>query len=159
MNIRKIIKAQKAITKTGSWASGVMPKSAFPLSKSGNKTYKLGNRRWRIVVFDALDAEFRLFINYHPALYQYQAMLGFDVAGDMKVLASLEFHPTHGGWHVHVCCDEVGSVPVGVKRGPWLRNLNGSGPKHSMPCPETDSAAFNRAVSFFRLDRVGGGWI
>jgi hypothetical protein len=134
-----------------------MPKTAFPLSKSGNKSYKLGNRRWRVVTFDACGLSCRLLINYHPTLFQYQAILGVDVGGDVKVLASLEHHPTHKPWHVHVCCEDIKTAPSGIKRGPWFKGMNAIGPKHRAPFPVSDDAAFNRAVSFFRLDRLGDG--
>lgn len=153
MDVRTILKAAKRIRSIGNWSDGTMPKSAFPLSKSGSKAYRLGNRRWRVVTFAAHGLECRLLINYHPMLLQYQAILGVDVGGDTKVLCFLEFHPTHKGWYTHSCCGSISAVPPGIKRGPWLVNLNGSGKRHRMECPITDDAAFQRAVSFFRLDR------
>jgi hypothetical protein len=156
MDIRGLVKAEKDIKQPGRWTTGTMPKTAFPLSKSGSKAYRLGNRRWRVVTFEVAGLECRLLINYHPMLLQYQAMLGIDIGGDTKVLASLELHPTHGGWHIHASCDDIASVPSGLKRGPWNKGLSGSGPRFRTPCPDTDEAAFHRAVSFFRLDRTSG---
>jgi len=137
-----------------------MPRTAFPLSKSGNKAYRLGNRRWRVVTFDAAGLSCRLLVNYSYALSQYQAMMGVDANGDTKVLA-LERHPTHKGWHAHACCEPIQAVPAGIKRGHWIKNLNGSGVKHQAPIPNSDAAAFARAVAFFRLDKTveGGGLI
>ena len=157
MQVREIIRSAKSIQQPGRWAAGAMPKTAFPLSKSGSKAYKLGNWRWRVVTFNVAGLNCRLLVNYHPALLQYQAMLGVDIGGDTKVLVCLEHHPTHKPWHAHVCCDDVNVVPSGMRRGPWMRSVNGTGAKHRMPCPATDEAAFNRAVSFFRLDRNAGG--
>lgn len=157
--VREIIRSTKGNRQLGKWAVGAMPKTAFPLSKSGSKAYKLGNRRWRVVTFDACGVSCRLLINYHPTLSQYQAMLGIDIGGDTKVLVCLEHHPTHKPWHAHVCCDDIENVPSGIKRGPWVKSINALGLKHRMPCPATDESAFNRAVSFFRLDRDGGGLV
>lgn len=153
MDVRDIIRAAKRIKNDGRWAAGTMPRMAFPLSKSGSKSYKLANRRWRIVIFEACGLSCRLLINYHPLLSQYQAMLGVDVDGDMKVLATLEHHPTHNGWHAHVCCDPIEDAPVGIKRGPWVKLMHARGVKHRALTPRSDEAAFNRAVSFFHLDR------
>ena len=157
MNVREIISAPKTIKSTGQWDIGTMPRAAFPLSKSSNRAYRLGNRRWRVVQFTSRGLVCRVLINYSAALAQYQATLGVDFGSDVKVLASLELHPTHGGWHAHACCDDVSTVPAGIKRGPWVRNLNGCGVKHRMPCPSDDDSAFNRAVSFFCLDRIERG--
>jgi len=157
MNVRDVIKSPKSITDSGVWADGTMRKSAFPLSKSGSKAYRLGNRRWRVVRFEAHGMAFRLLINYHPMLLQYQAILGAEVGGDTRVLAFLEHHPSHKSWHVHVCCDSIESVPLGIKRGPWFKNMGGCGPKHHMEAPTSDDTAFTRAVSFFRLDKRDAG--
>lgn len=161
MDVRDIIRAGKRVKSDGAWASGAMPRSAFPLSKAGNKAYKLGSRRWRVVTFEAHGLNCRLLINFSRPLGQYQAILGVEVAGDTKVLASLEHHPTHKGWHVHVCCRPIKDVPPGMKRGPWVASLSAKGAKHRMAVPASDDAAFERAVAFFGLDRreEGGGLI
>ena len=155
--IKDIVRSPKRITNDGQWASGTMPRSAFPLSKSGGRSYKLGNRRWRVIVFEADGVSCRLLINYHPMLLEYQAILGVELGGDTKVLACLEYHPTHKPWHIHVCCDAVKSIPSGIKRGPWLKSMNGTGAKHRLPAPVSDDCAFKRAVSFFGLDRRENG--
>lgn len=155
VHIRRIIASTKTVTELGRWAKGTMPKSAFPLSKSGSKSYRLGNRRWRVVAFEASGMKCRLLINYHPTLLQYQAMLGVEINGDTKVLARLELHPTHKPWHAHVACGPLDSIPPGVKQGSWVRNLNRGNDASS--CPRTDSEAFAKAVKFFRLDRTSVG--
>ena len=120
MKVRALIVSTKSIVSHGTWATGKMPRTAFPLSKSATKAYRLGNRNWRVVTFDACSSNCRLLINYSYALGQYQALLGVQDGGDMKVVAALELHPTHGGWHVHTSCDSD-DVPPGIKRGPWVR--------------------------------------
>ena len=156
MKLRALIVSEKVITSHGTWATGKMPRSAFPLSKSGTKAYKLGNRRWRVVAFDVCGATCRLLINYSHALGQFQAMLGVQHGGDTKVLGTLELHPTHGGWHAHVGCDSK-DVPAGIRRGPWIRRMSGSKGCYSRKCPETDDEAYRMAVDFFRLDKTPGG--
>lgn len=79
-------------------------------------------------------------------------MLGVEVGGDTKVLATLERHATHKGWHAHVCCHPLEDAPAGIKRGPWVRSMNAAGKGHRVDTPANDDAAFARAVSFFRLD-------
>jgi hypothetical protein len=157
MLLRHIILAKKVISAPGQWQSGKMPRTAFPLSKSKAKAYRLGNRRWRALSFTADGNLFRLLVSYSYDLGQFQAMLGMDDGGDTKLLARLERHPTHAGWHMHVTCDSD-DAPPGIKAGPWVRCLHGKlQRKYKRDVPQTDAAAFQMAVSVFRLDRTEGG--
>lgn len=128
-----------------------MTRTAFPLSKSGGKAYRLGNRRWRVVTFQIGAASYRLLINYSHTLGQYQAMLGLEAGGDTKVIASLELHPTHGGWHIHSACEDDSHIPSGIKRGPWVKNVPIRVRPFDSKCPANDSEAFQMAVNVFRL--------
>jgi len=93
-----------------------------------------------------------------PYLSQFQAMFGMiDAAGDTKVLATLEFHPTHDGWHAHAACGDIAAVPSGVKRGSWVSRLCGKGQAHKRGCPNTDNEAYQRAATFFRMGARAGG--
>lgn len=98
-------------------------------------------------------------MSYSYSLGQYQAMLGIVDGGDTKLLARLERHPTHGGWHMHATCDSDAAQP-GIKVGPWVRCLHGKKDKrYRGDVPKTDDNAFRMAAAVFRLDKVeGGGW-
>lgn len=158
MKLKDIIRAQKEITSAGNWATGRMPRNAFPMSKSGEKAYRLGNRTWRVVAFRALDLECRLLINFSAILGQYQAWLGILTAGDTKVVSQLEYHPTHCAWHVHAACDDLENVPGGIRRGPWLRRLKRGRAyvaKHPFDFGESD--ALTVAYRFYGMDRTFRG--
>jgi hypothetical protein len=157
VDLRALVRAPKRILNDGEWKAGVMPRTAFPLSRSGNKAYRLGNRRWRVVLFEALGLRCRMLIQYHPGLGQYQASWGVEHEGDIKVVAQLEYHPTHGGWHVHACCSDIADVPAGIRRGPWNKLLHGRGTRHRMAAPTSDDSAFQRAMLVFGVDRRGQG--
>lgn len=155
MKLKDIIKAPKTITAPGKWMAGKMPRAAFPLSKSGNKAYRLGNRRWRVTEFQIGSAEFRLLINFNRSLQQYQAMLGLTHGTDTKVLATLEYHGTHGSWHAHVCCESLDTVPSGIKRGPWVKRLpDARRYNRAEKFDIDDDTAFACAVDFFGLDKA-----
>jgi hypothetical protein len=156
MAVRGLLTSAKTILDAGKWQSGTMPRTAFPLSKSNKRAYRLGNRQWRVVRFLANGHTCRLLINYSAALGQYQAMLGVEAAGDMQVVISLELHPTHDPWHAHVACGPIASVPYGIRRSHHMKRMCGRGKKHAMSCPTTDESAFARAVSFFGLDKTAG---
>ncbi len=154
---RLIIAASKAITDTGKWGTGRMPRTAFPLSRSGAKAYRLGNRRWRVVTFSAAGAECRLLISYSFALFEYQAMLGVMIGDDTKVVATLEHHANHNPpWHAHLCCDPLSEIPVGIKRGPWNKRFCGTAKRYRERFPNTDGSAFNMAARFFKLGARSG---
>jgi hypothetical protein len=160
MKLIALICAKKAVTDHGKWKDGEMPRSAFPLSRVKSKAYKLGNRRWRVLCFEAEGKKCRLLINYSSALGQYQAMLGVDHSGDTRVVARLERHPTHGGWHAHVACD-TDTAPLGVKGGLAVEKLAGNCGIYKRPIPDNDAAAFNMAVDFFKLHLLtsAGGFL
>ena len=155
MRLRHIILSDKENLSLGSWAQGLLPRSTFPLSRSGNRAYRPGNRRWRLVTFDTNGCSFRLLINYSAKLGQYQAWLGLIDGGGTKVVAQLEKHPTHKGWHIHAACDVLSDVPTGIIRGPWLRHLDRARrAEEADPAAMTDDTAFAVAQRFFRLDKV-----
>ena len=84
-------------------------------------------------------------------------MLGLDDQGDTKLLARLERHPTHAGWHVHVAC-ESDDAPPGIKQGPWVKCLHSRlHKKYRKSAPENNVEAYQIAVAVFRLDRTEGG--
>lgn len=102
-----------------------MPRAAFPLSRPRNRSYRLGAFRWRIVCFEALEADFRLLIAYRADKEQYRAVLAQEHDRDMAVLAQYEFHGTHPGWHVLATCKDIEDAPTGVMRHPWQRRFPG----------------------------------
>jgi len=114
------IRSRKTIVEGGKWATGKMPHTAFPLSKSHN--YTLGSAwRWRVCRLVSGDKNFRLLVAYQAAKAQYQAWLGCESGADQAVLARLEFHPSHRGWHCHVKKGPLDEVACGVVKQPQSR--------------------------------------
>lgn len=153
MKLRRIVQATKTITDSGTWKTGSkMPKSAFPLSKSSQ--FKVSSTyTWKVISFDALGERFRVLIYYRIALHQYSAVLAKAVGGDMLVMARLEFHGTHPGWHCHALCDATGAVS-GRSGAPDKRIPKVSGfHKQSEYGVAGDRSAHDKAAKFFRLDK------
>lgn len=50
------------------------------------------------------------------------------------MIASYEFHASHGGWHVHSGCGQLEDIPVGRYKGPWKRDI----PSEWEKCRRTD---------------------
>lgn len=120
MNVWKLRKSPKSNVNLGAWKLGKMPRSAFPMS--GRRAYTLGARwTWRVVTFDADQRSLRLLVAFRTDKEQYRATAGVANDGDTTIVASVEFHGTHPGWHVHYPSKPVADVPSGVMRAPWVR--------------------------------------
>jgi hypothetical protein len=90
-----------------------MPQSAFPLSRS--HSYTLGSSwTWCVCELAAGPDRYRLLVGFDPMKEQYRAWLALVCGHDQAVLARLEFHPSHKGWHCHVKKGPVAEVARGV---------------------------------------------
>jgi hypothetical protein len=157
---QQIRSAAKVVSDWGKWQTGNMPPGAFPLSKRRNRSYRVGTAyKWRVIQFSALGETCRVLIRYNAAKEQYAAVLAVERNRDMTVIASLEFHGTHPGWHKHGGCGDVDALPAGSMRG---------GMHKRFPSPRTthrrrdfraanDGDALDIARKFFRLDKTEGG--
>lgn len=157
VNWRDIVSAKKSIDDAGAWSSGPIPRSAFPLSRSGNRAYRPGNRRWRALRFRVHGLECRLLITLSLPLEDFRADLGVLENGDMKVLAALEFHGTHGDWHAHVREADIAAISPGFRRGPDVVRLEPPPGFGWTGFGLDEQRAYKVTVDFFRLDRTGAG--
>ncbi|MDY0065373.1 MAG: hypothetical protein RBS02_03270 [Steroidobacteraceae bacterium] len=154
MRIKDVIRAEKADVTYGGWHTGQMPKSLFPLGKSGKHSLNFrGGYDWQAVRFGALAAEFRVVVAVNFAKCEYYAHLGKIVGSDTQMLVSYEYHATHGGWHVHAGCGDIDLIPVGRYKGPWKRSI----PKNWADCRQTEwgvatkEAAISKACKAFGI--------
>jgi hypothetical protein len=118
----RAIRERKTFTTVGPWNSGKkMPRTAFPLSRS--HSYPLGSGFEWCVCEAASDSEaYRLLVGFDASKAQYRAWLGLVAGHDTKLLARLEYHPSHKGWHVHIKLGDVEQVVRGVVREPRGRD-------------------------------------
>ena len=162
MRLKDILKAEKSGFDWGNWQEGSkVPRTAFPLSKSRDRAYRLPAYRWRVVTFEALGHSFRLFIAYRLDKEQYRSVLAQDHGRDMTVIAQYEFHGTHPGWHLLATCDEIEDAPAGVMRHPWQRRFpkawrSTSSLRNARFGVANDDQALNAAAKFFRLHNREG---
>lgn len=93
-----------------------MPSTAFPMRRG--KGYRLaGSWRWVVHLLEAGDATYRLLIGYDLAKAQFQAWLGLVDGNDSALVARLEFHDSHGGWHCHWKTGHTDTLVRGIVRG------------------------------------------
>lgn len=137
-----------------------MPKtnSRFPLSK--NRGIRLGaGWTWTVLNLSAGNKDFRMLIAYHVGKENYQAVLGYEFDADTHVIACLEYHGTHAGWHVHGCCSAPEKMNVGRMRYPDMKRLPSGKSKHRrIDFGVTESAALKPAVDFFKLQDALDAW-
>lgn len=130
-----------------------MPKTGngFPLSKA--KGLRVGGGwHWVIIELEAGKAECRLLVAYHPAKENYLAVLGYLVGADTHVIAALEYHGTHPGWHVHGCCLSAKPGNVGRIRYPDMKRMpDGKSHHRSTVFGVSEADALEPAIKHFRL--------
>lgn len=108
------IRSEKQLTKIGEWQSGKrMPRTAFPLSRS--HSYALGSSfDWCVCEAACAQHQYRILIAFDAVKAQYRGWLGVVCGHDQALIARLEFHPTHHGWHVHVKKGSLDKVARGI---------------------------------------------
>jgi hypothetical protein len=156
---QQIRSADKVVSDWGKWQTGGMPQTAFPLSKRRGRAYRIGSSyKWRVIQFTALGETCRVLVLYNAAKEQYRATLAIERDRDMIVIASLEFHGTHPGWHLHGACGDIDSHPMGSMRGPLQRRVPGSRTTHRRHDfnVTNEGTALDAAAKFFRLHKTEG---
>lgn len=127
MRARQFVNTPKNITHAGKWRCGAvdskqgkMSKDSFPLSK--RFAFQLGNQwHWRVDHWEAGSASGRLLIAYHLGKGNYLAWISLEHGpNDFTVVACLEFHGDHDGWHVHTGLAAIDEFATGCTR---QRNL------------------------------------
>lgn len=149
------IRERKTVRDRGQWKSGKMPRTAFPLSKSHN--FALGSGwRWRVSKAVAGDRCFWLLVAYEQSKAQYRAWLGLESGTDQALLARLEYHPSHRGWHCHIKTGEVAGVGCGVVKHAGAREtVKACPPNPALNVSDTNAEAIAWRV-FNVADETGG---
>ena len=146
-----VARREKTITDGGKWTYGKMTHAAFPLSR--NHGYRLGQYwNWRVIELELEGALYRLLVAYEPRKLQYRAWLGLVKGDDQILLARLEYHPDHLGWHCHMTYGELEKITPGVVKRHTDR-LKACPDKE--PFQPTDMTALNAALRVFRMVPAG----
>lgn len=113
MRVLLAARHRKTLSLCGQWQSGKMPRTAFPLSK--NNSFRLG-RGWDWCIHELIDANYsyKLLVAFHKGKAEFLAWLTMSKGTDQAVLARLEYHRSHLGWHVHLKPSVVDNVSLGV---------------------------------------------
>jgi hypothetical protein len=131
MNLKEFISGDKLNVHHSPWGDEKLRAKDFPLSKKSGKTYPLTRQwRWRVTTLELENRKFRLMATYHKTVPEFMAVLAEDLETDSRIIARLEFHGTHDGWHIHPVCDDFDNVAPGVIRPSGTKRLPAGGKHH-----------------------------
>lgn len=106
-----------------------MAKADFPLSK--NSSFRLGTG-WEYCIHQLSGpATMRLLVAFHAGKSDYLAWLTIENGEDQALIARLEYHASHLGWHVHLKPDDLANVIWGVVKQPRERLVDCKSGAHS----------------------------
>jgi hypothetical protein len=153
MKPKDVLRLPKSVSEKGAWkvvtGRSKMPSTAFPLSK--NFSVQLGrNWHWRVDVVTAAGTSYRLLTAFNPELEEYRSWLTVPRGGVHVMVAQLEFHGTHPGWHCHVACLDLEEVEPGQGHPRnAIRFPNGNSMHRRQNFDVTESSALAKAFNFF----------
>lgn len=156
ITVADIIRADKADVKTGSWETGPVPRSKFPLTR--NKLSMGRGWKWRVVTFLALGQEFVVLVAISEEKESYRAILAMKSEKTLKVVCFHELHTDHWNWHCHLIRGNVHATFPGVLRD---RNLMSGWPTFAreectVPFDVTEDSALTVAAARYRFAKGGG---
>lgn len=155
MKPRDVVGLPKVVTKPGEWkvvtGRARMPTTAFPVSRK--HSLQLGrNWHWRVDDVAAGDSAFRLLVAFNLDYEEYRAWLAMPRGDAQLMIAQLEYHGSHPGWHCHMACRVLEEVEPGQGHPRSAHRFPGSAKRHRrLSFDMTESTALERAFNFFRV--------
>jgi hypothetical protein len=152
---RTFVRIKKLVVKPGEWKvvtrKAGMPKTTFPLSRRDG--IQLGRGwHWRVDSLEITDHPLRLLTAFHQDKEEFRAWLSTPRGQSHVILAQLEFHGDHPGWHCHAACCAIDEIEAGDSRPRKCVRI----PRHERPHRDitfamSESSALARAYKFFRV--------
>jgi hypothetical protein len=117
MRVKSFIRSQKSNVKSSAWSQEKLKSKDFSVSNHRGGVYPLTRLwRWKVTSLEVVDRKFKLLTAYHTKVPEFQAVVAENLGDISRVFASLEFHQSHPGWHLHSTCDVIELVSVGLSR-------------------------------------------
>lgn len=144
------IRTKKVFVEATPWHSGNVSAAAFPLSHKGK--IKLG-KAWQWCVHTVADdaRSYRILVAFDAGKNQYWAWLGAIFGTDQAVIARVELHSSHDGWHCHWKTGPLVDVPRGAVKAGGLREKRKTCQSEAIPLSKT-----NVCGVAYRLFNVSG---
>ena len=156
MKFKEFLRAPKVITDSGRWSSGSSAKKVLALSRG---KLNLGAQwTWRRISIAAKNHNFLVVVAFHEAKQNYHAYLALIGKEDSLVLASIQNHSTHPGWHLHVNCDGDVTGNWGRLDYPAMKRLpDGKSMHRARKYRISELEAMQPVLDFFGLDNFDDG--
>jgi hypothetical protein len=155
MKPKHLLHLPKVVSQAGAWkvvtSKARMPSGAFRLSKRHG--LELGrNWHWRVDVVEDGTLIYRLLTAFNLDHVEFRAWLSTASGDDNVIVAQLEFHGDHPGWHCHIACCDLEDVEAGQSHPRSAYRFPGGNSKHRrLAFDLTESSALSTAFNFFRI--------
>jgi hypothetical protein len=108
---------------------------------------------WRVDMLDARGTALQLLTAYNPRIEDFRAWLGWrKTDGLLVIIARLEFHGTHPGWHCHSACCDISEIEPGQPLHRQFVRLPKADHRHRKTTfGLTEASALAAAFGFYRL--------
>ena len=135
------------------WHNGAVAHAAFPLSHKGK--IRLGKAwNWSVHTVEDGHRSYRILVAFDPAKLQYMAWLGASFGNDQAVIARVELHHSHDGWHCHWKTGLIEEVGRGVVNAPFGKERRRDCSDHNIAIGK--SSALGLAYRLFNVSyKVG----
>lgn len=122
---------------------------AFPLSHVRG-SIRLGKAwQWCVHLVEDAERQYRLLVAFDAGKGQYWAWLGAVFGDDQALVARVEFHASHDGWHCHWKTGPIAEVPRGAVKSRFPKERRRSCPDHSPKVSRSD--AFGIAYRMYNV--------
>jgi hypothetical protein len=161
MKPKELVRLKKTVTTAGQWkvitGKAKMPKTALPLSKTFS--LDLGrNWHWRVDDVAATPHQFRILTAFNPEIEEYRSWMTARRGDSLVMVAQLEFHGTHPGWHTHIACCDIADIEAGQGHPRSAYRFPGGNNSHRRQTYNmSESTALQMAFKFFRVNEVPDG--
>jgi hypothetical protein len=155
MKPKDLLRLPKVVAQAGTWkvvtGRAKMPGTAFPLSR--RFSLQLGrNWHWRVDGLEDGNLIYRLLTAYNLELEEYRAWLSTARGDSQVIVAQLEFHGTHPGWHCHIACCPLADVEPGQGHPRSAARFPGGTSEHRRQAFDmSESSALSAVFNFFRV--------
>jgi hypothetical protein len=147
------VRTRKVFVDASPWHNGSVSNAAFPLSHKGK--LRMG-KAWNWCVHTVADADrqYRILVAFDPTKNQYWAWLGAAFGHDQALIARVELHSSHDGWHCHWKTGPIAEVPRGAVKASGKKELRRGCGEHQLTV--TKNNACGLAYQLFNVDPPSG---
>lgn len=116
---------------------------------------------WRVDALEANGAPLLLLTAFYPPKEEYRAWLAWEPGeGLLVMLARLEFHGSHPGWHCHSACRDAHDITPGQPLHREFIRLPAADAKHRKETYSvTEGSALAAAFRFYRVTGTPKGML